>query len=325
MEPLRIDNTQIVSSTCPTRHFYRHILNLTKPGVAPALGFGAAVHAGIASWLKGDTEEVAINTALAQFPQIDSPNPYEWRTPSRCKDVLEGYFASRLHTRPSIMAIKGTPLVEVDFSLPMKVTPSLQAKLEALGYSGLEYCGIIDDIQILNGDIVPEDHKTTSSSYDISNPKGATEPILAPNFGDKFWLDGGFCGYVWACTKLLQRPINQFIVDGIGLMKPLKDPKPTDKRNAYGRVILDFPQWKIDQWEKSVTAKIEGMLDNRLRESYPMCPDCCHAYGSTCQFWDICNSPEESKESLKKALYVESAWEPLRAREQEATASNAER
>ena len=320
--PLQIDNTAIVSSTCPARHYYRHICNITKPGTSAALAFGAAVHAGIAHWLKGNPEQESIQVAIAQFPTIESNNPYEWRTPARCENVLQDYFASRLHTRPEMVMLGNPPqpLVEVEFSLPMPIGPSLAKKLEALGYSHLEYCGIIDDVQMLHGEICPEDHKTTSSTMDVSNPKGSPEPILSANFGNKFSLDGGFCGYVWACRKLVDPNITQFILDGIGLLKPLKENKPTDKRNAFGRVILDFPDWKIAQWEANVVARVESMLDNRLREVYPMHTDCCHQYNSTCQFHELCDAPESLREGLK-ALYVESAWKPLSARETEATAS----
>lgn len=326
MKPLIVDNTQLSSFTCPRRHYYRHKLNLTRSGTKPALGMGAAVHAGIAAWLKGQEEDAAIQVALTQFPAIEADET-NWRTPERCKQILIEYFESRLHTRPVVVSLGNPPepLVEVDFLLDFPVeilgqrTSEFSSKLAACGYSKLQYCGIIDDVQEQNGNIYPEDHKTTSDSMDLRSPKDGV-PYLSANFGNKYWLDGGFIGYVWACQQLINPSINGIIVDGIGLLKPLKDKPEGKKRNVFGRTTLEVPQWKIQEWQQDVVAKVEFMCDTIIRGHTYKCTECCHSYGSTCQFWDMCNSPNELRENLK-ALYVEQEWNPLTTRETEATAS----
>jgi len=113
---------------------------------------------------------------------------------------------------------------------------------------------------------------------------------------------GQFMGYVWANNQLAHEEHEKAvgaIVAGAGIQKTL---------TKNDRAIVDFPQWKIDDWYDTTMYVLERMIkcwhDNKWAKQWD---DSCIAFGG-CEYSALCDTP---RPEVWFHNFTENPWNPV--------------
>lgn len=327
MKPLIVDNSSISSfRVCPTKYHYRHEENLTTPRVPAALNFGAAVHAGIAAWLRGVDKDKAVAMALqALRPQeLPTVGKEEWRTPTHLVELLDVVFAQ---DKPEVMLGKdGQPVVEAEGLYPLcnpdDYPKDLSDALRANGYDSLAYAFILDAVSVLFDTIYVTDHKTTTN---VRGAKG--EPAyIDPSFSGSFAVNAQMMGYVWGLQKLIGKKCGGILINAIGIHSyRILSPSFTAKDYfCFQRFTVNYTPEQLEEWRLSTIEAVKSMLRMRLSGKYQMTTESCYLYKKPCPYLPLCSIPPSERKELADKLYIREVWDPLEARKKEVAKAESE-
>lgn len=299
---MKVDNFALtMHQTCPSKFDLRINQEWTVRRRSGALGFGAALHEGLAAWYK--TGEIgkalmAINEAWPQEHPID-----DYRTREKCIQVMLDYV--KAYPQESFKVVGyGTEdaMVEKTFSLETGMYLSCYDCGPDYQWDGdsepncpncgqplepIEYGGIFDTLVEFGGKIFILEHKSTS--------------MLGSTYFHQFKPNNQVTGYVWGAQKLSGRAVGGAIVNAIGVYKASAT---KFERNITTRSAAD-----IEEWMRNVKSTCEEIQFHRRTGYWPMRTSACTLYG-ICEFHSVHTLTHQiERENMLQTNYVKDKWD----------------
>ena len=255
-----LDNTMISSfHACPKQFYWRHVLHLVLvQDKRMALFFGSAVHSALEVFYRGGSQDDALSTFVSEYPPSITGD--DKRTTSLGIVILDGYFKKWLPERWEVL----------------QVETALQFELA----SDLIFCGKVDLIIKVIGEVHIVDHKTQSSSLSSYIPK--------PNHQ--------FSGYIYG-TRCLGLPTVGAYINLIAVMKTKQD---------YHRIITHRTELELEQWRLDILSTKQRIDECLERGQWVMQTVSCRM----CAYKDLCSSPPETLELIISNRYRREKWQP---------------
>lgn len=292
-----------IINDCMRKAQYSLLRKLKNNIEAESLTFGKAIHKALEHWytlptnLRQLTEkESIIADTLIGSPVLKKENTYDTALDSinefivtaealKFRDsedkrslgngikILKAYFKHYANDGLEVLRDeKGLPYIEKECEFTIHEDDE----------KVIVFHGTIDIIlkNSLSKQIFIADHKTTAA--------------LGSAFYNRIKPNHQYTGYILAAQKCLGIKTDSFLVNGIQVAKT----KCEFARQSTERNEEDFAELK-----NSVVEAVERMLKAIKNENFPMnSPNACNNFGS-CQYYDICSSPKQLKETIIKSKY----------------------
>lgn len=182
----------------------------------------------------------------------------------------------------TIILADGSPAVEYSFKLEVD--------------NGLIFCGHIDRLARIMGDIYVTDQKTTGTT-------------INPRFFDAFQPDTQMSMYTFAGKAIWDLPVKGVVIDGAQIAVGF---------TRFERGFTFRTEAQLDEWYDTVMELIERVNGYILasdaaapERAFPMNPSSCGNYGG-CEFRSICSmDPGVRKKFLPANFLPGWKWDPL--------------
>lgn len=296
---MKIDNFALVMfQNCPAKFNLRIMEGWTSRRKSGALGFGGALHEGLATWYRTQDPNKAIKAVGDAWPMnlpID-----DWRTKEKCLSTMLEYIKRYPGEQFAVLGAPDNPMVEVTFTIDTGMFLScVECQAPWVGELGIgmcqrcgkplepiEYGGIFDGIVQYGADIFVLEHKTTSQ--------------LGQYYFDQFKPNNQVTGYVWGARKLSGQNVTGAIINAIGIYK--------SSATRFERQITSRNDQNIDEWLENVRNTCEMIRECQIRQHWPMFTGSCTMYGK-CEYHQIhtLNSFKERQKLLEQD-YVKDEW-----------------
>jgi len=273
-----IDNFALTMfQACPRKYFMRMREGWTARRKSAALGFGGAVHEGLATWYRTGNKVEALSAINAAWP--DNSPVDDYRDKRKCIEVMTDYLREYPAENFVVVGAPDSPMIEKSFTIDTGLT------LE--DGEPIEYGGIFDGLVEFSGSVFVLEHKTTSQ--------------LGKTYFYQFRPNNQVSGYVWAASKLSGRNVGGAIINAIGVYKS----SPTKfERNITSRTPAEISEWLLN-----VKNTCEMIRACERSERWPMFTQSCTMYGR-CDFHSVCvlpHAPERQK--MLEQDYMMERWE----------------
>lgn len=296
---MKLDNFSFSGhQRCPLWYKTRILDNWTGRHKSAALGFGGAIHEGLAIWYKTRDPDAVIAALEAHL--TDQPVD-DWRDLAHAKKVMLQYM-NNYFTEPFTI-VPG--MVEVATALPTglylplcekcmndnRVDPSwkpISGECENCNepLELIEYGGIFDTLVDFNGQIYVLEHKTTTQ--------------MGSYFFNQFKPNNQVTGYVWLARELSGR-CDGALINAIGLYKA--------QATRFERHITTRSDFELDEWKQDLWTEACLIQQHRVFGHYPMRTQACTLYGA-CEFYNVHTVNDPSvRQRLLEQDYVQSTWE----------------
>ena len=296
---MKIDNFALTMfQTCPAKYRLRIVDGWTSRGRSGALGFGSALHYGLAEWYRtgGNISKalLAINDGWPADMPID-----DWRTKEKCVTTMIDYAKRYPQETFKVVGAPDSPVVEVAFTLdtglylPCPCTPeTTEMASETCTICGhprepIEYGGIYDMLIEFSDHLYVVDHKTTS--------------IMGNGYFNQFKPNNQMSGYIWAASKMSSKRVAGAFINGIGVYK---SSATKFEREITSRSQAGLDEWLINLWHSCCA------IDTCNRKGYwPLHTNACTLYG-LCEFHAV-HSLEHESERVKRLNtdYINDRWD----------------
>jgi hypothetical protein len=285
---------------CPLWYKTRIVDGWAPPHKSAALGFGGAVHVGLAEWYRSRNPDAVMEKMLEAWPENHPVDDY--RDMMKAKKVLLEYMQKYIHE--SFTIVPG--MIEIATALPtgmyLPICPECgynnvegvndwyrtHGKCSNCGadLELIEYGGIFDTLVDFAGQIYILEHKTTSQ--------------LGPRFFDQFKPNNQVTGYVWMAQQLSGR-CDGAIVNAIGVFKV--------GATRFERHITTRNQWEINDWLNDLWVEACTLQRYTLTGQWPKRSKSCTLYGA-CEFLSVhqINDPSAQARLLEQD-YIHDPWE----------------
>lgn len=294
---MKIDNFALTMfQTCPHKYFRRMIQGWTPRRKSGALGFGGALHEGLAEWHRDGELGMALVAIDKGWP--DAMPVDDFRTKDKCLSTMMEYV--KQYPTESFKTVVGPngPLIEVPFTLDTgmylpcrlswigtdKSTPDCSGVSNESGVcvhcgkdcEPIEYGGIFDGLVEYGGTVYVLEHKSTS--------------MLGSTYFNQFKPNNQVTGYVWAAGQMSGRQVGGAIINAIGVYR-------VGKTKFERHITNRFPE-EIVEWLENVRIVCNQIKEAELRQTFSRSTGACTMYG-LCEFHSVCNLARE-KERLKR-------------------------
>jgi hypothetical protein len=279
--PIIIDNFMVSQiKACPRKYFWRvekGLVNMIRPSFAPT--FGIAVHKAMEAFYLGGTSLEATRAFLESYIPFWKRfgNPEVSRTPELGVEIVDG-FCTQFENDP-YKTVEGC--VEIGFMT--ELTPDVL------------YCGRIDRMVEIGGDVYVLDWKTSSMPWLFCE---------RPN-------DQG-TGYVWGAGEIKGVKIEGVIFDVIHTRATsLKAQKEGTPKWLTDRRISGRSAWEVEEW-KETTLHYAGMIKGcQASGVWVKNGEACVNYNQICEYAQLCNSQGVMQDRIMENEYEVSKWEPF--------------
>jgi len=274
---MKIDNFALTMfQTCPAKYFLRMHEGWTTKRKSGALGFGGALHEGLATWYKTHDKQEAILAIDAAWP-LNLPIE-DWRTKEKCVTVMLDYMRHYPLETFKIIGAPEAPMIENTFTI--------DTGLMLDDGEPIEYGGIFDGgIEFSGNDFVFE-HKSTSQ--------------LGSYYFNQFKPNNQVTGYIWALGRLTGRRIGGALINAIGIYKS----SPT----KFERSITTRSDEDITFWLDNVRATCQMIKDAERRGFWPQFTQSCTMYGK-CEYHDVHTlGAAREQEKFLEQMFVKEPW-----------------
>jgi len=298
-EDFWLDNSKLDTfMLCPQKYAYRfeeHLVPIERKRDS-ALMFGGAIHKALETLYKGTAFEQVpcplgpcvrcrdktiprISATFLKNYEDDPDDPREMRTVDRGLDLLVQYLSKWRREGFKVLA------VEIPFELPHKT----------YGVT-FTYVGRIDLFVDWEGVPLVVDHKTTTRFGMI--------------FDSSFKLSGQFTGYMRGAQHKFHRPVTNGLVNAIRVTSKIDD-------SSFARIYTQRTPEDFDVWERQVNHLAAEILEMRATGFFPKsAPFACGAYNRVCEYYPLCISAAQTRETLKQSAYERVPWEPRKDSEE---------
>ncbi len=310
---MKIDNFALTMfQACPIKYKLRMIDGWTTRRKGAALGFGGALHEGLAEWYRSSDKAKALMAIHEAWPANVPVDDY--RTKEKCLSVMIDYMRTYSDEHFHIVGAPANPMVECTFTLDtgMKLNcrdcgdiagkwdgyatvadgqvvivssgdncPNCGQPLEAI-----EYGGIFDGLIEFSGSVYVLEHKSTSQ--------------LGTYYFNQFKPNNQVTGYVWAAGLLSGRRVGGAIINAIGVYK--------SSATKFDRQITTRSPDNIAEWLNNVKNTCEMIVACERSGYWPMFTTSCTMYGQ-CEFHQVhVLSTETEREKMLEQAYVREEW-----------------
>ena len=254
-----VDNTILQCfNRCPRMYKWRHLLGLvSQEGSTTPLDFGSAIHTCLELWYKGGT----YSEGIAGFANSLTGKPTDDK-----RNIPNGLLILDAYWKKWIPE-KTITVKHIESAIQIELT------------SDIIFCGKVDLVVEMFGDLYVLDHKTASS---FSNT------VARPN--------SQFTGYIYA-LRVLGVPVTGAILNLIAVLKTKQD---------FHRVITTRQEWELTEWKRWV-CDTKQLID--IATQYDDFPKYTHSCWQ-CGYKELCNSGPESLQTMIDSKYKQEKWEP---------------
>jgi hypothetical protein len=294
---MKLDNTMLESfQTCPSQYQLRHKEGWVPHGLSGALGFGQAMHHGLATWYRSFDLDEAIEAITTIWPEglpID-----DYRSMDKAHKVMREYI--REYPQEPFTVVQGAtgPMLEVPFTLHLGTF--LDCPCGAPGDATADFCffcnrereaieygGIFDGMIEFGGQLWCLEHKTTSQ--------------MGAMYFNQFRPNNQLSGYIWAAGKMSGRAIAGAYVNAIGVYKA--------SATKFERHPSSRTKHELIEWNKNVTATCNEIRRCELTGVWPMKTKACTLYG-LCSYHEVHSLPqEEDRRRMLEMKYTIRRWD----------------
>lgn len=297
-----VDNFALTNfTTCAAKFKLRMEDGWTTKWKSGALGFGGALHEGLAAWYKTKDASKALMAIHEKWPSNTPPDDY--RTKEKCLNVMIEYIKRYPVESFKIVGLdQGEPLVEVSFTLDtdMKVQFCSSCLMVAVSGSGnatlcgncnkpleeILYGGIFDGLVDFNGAIYTLEHKTTSQ--------------LGAYYFNQFKPNNQISGYDWAAGKLTGYRVGGSLVNAVGVYKV--------GATKFERQITTRSDAEVREWLRNVQSVCTQIAIARATNRWPMSTMACTLYGQ-CEYHGVHSLANEAeREKYLEMQYIRQPW-----------------
>jgi len=275
-----IDNFALSThQTCPRKYQHRIIEGWSSRGDSSALVAGAALHAGLAAWNRGEGLVAAFAAINEEWNKRPPLNVTDWRTLPKVLATMRQY-ADHWGQESFRVVGLGTDqaLVERAYTLDTGLTlPDGEP---------IEYGGILDTVVEFNDAYYILEHKTTS--------------VMGAGFWQQFKPNNQITGYIWAAMQLSDKPIKGAIVNAIGWFKA--------GATRLERQITTRTPEEIEEWKQNLVQVCAEIRGHTVGGYYPQRTAACTIYGR-CTYHGVCEQSPSIREALFSQDFVADKWD----------------
>lgn len=306
---MKVDNFAIsMFMSCPAKYALRIREHWTSRRKSAALGFGGALHEGLAAWYRTHDRAAALLAINESWP-VSVPID-DWRTKEKCLSTMVEYMRTYPDETFQVVGAPESPLVEVTFSHdtgmvmpcacgwectpPQVRTSDDEPHPQSLPFcpecnaptEPIEYGGIFDALVEAAGVVYVLEHKTTSQ--------------LGSYYFDQFKPNNQVTGYVWAAERLSGYRVGGAIVNAIGIYKA--------SSTRFERQITSRSPENIAEWLRNVYEVCKMIRTCERIGHWPMFTPSCTMYGK-CEYHDVhVVGTEKERLRLLEQDYVRDEW-----------------
>jgi hypothetical protein len=293
-----VDNFALsMFQTCPAKYHLRIKQGWTPRRKSSALGFGGAVHEGLAQWYKTGSIGAALQGIKEKWPNAMPTDDY--RSLAKALEVVHDYTKKYPTESFSIVGLPDNAFIEKSFTIDTGLfLPCLQCDEKPPANSEgtcakcngelepLLYGGIFDGLVEFSGKLYVLEHKTTSQ--------------MGSRYFHQFRPNNQVSGYVWGAQKMSGSRVGGAIINAIGVYKA--------SATKFERQITTRTDAEIDEWLENVY-RSAAMIQHCLHHNYwPMFTGSCTQYG-LCDFHSVHALPHDiERYKLLEQDYMKDAW-----------------
>ena len=296
---MKIDNFALTMfQSCPAKYQLRIKEGWTSRRKSGALGFGGALHEGLAEWYRTHDKVKAVEAVVKSWPAnlpID-----DWRTREKCVEVMVQYMKAYPDEEFKIVGAPANPMVECTFTIDTGMFLScIECRIDwdpAVGNTvclacgqplePIEYGGIFDGLVEFNGSMYVLEHKTTSQ--------------LGAYYFDQFKPNNQVTGYIWGGSQLAGQRVGGAIINAIGIYKA--------SATKFERQITTRSDDSIKEWLTNLRNVCEMIRECEIRHHWPMSTPACTMYGK-CEYHQVhVLSTFNERQKLLEQDYVKDEW-----------------
>jgi hypothetical protein len=308
---MKIDNFALtMHQTCPAKYDLRIRQGWTTRGKSGALGFGGALHVGLAVWYRTHSLEQALMAINDKWPE-DLPVD-DFRTKEKCITTMIEYSKFYPSEGFTVVGMPDNPMIEVPFTIELGLcVPYCGDWTDGLGefHGGcgaeqkdmaaqrcencgaslepIEYGGIFDGLVEFSEQVFVLEHKSTS--------------VLGGSYFNQFKPNNQVSGYIWAAEELSGKHVVGALVNAIGIYKVGK--------TKFEREMTSRSEEGIKLWKQNVQVTCAEIKYHERTGYWPLRTQACTLYG-LCEFHPI-HVLEHASEQEKRleSLYVKDKWD----------------
>lgn len=296
---MKIDNFALtMHQTCPAKYDLRMRHGWTTRGKSGALGFGGAIHLGLAEWYRTHSLEKALLAINEGWPD-DMPVD-DFRTKEKCITVMIEYTKTYPSEGFTVVGAPDNPMIEVPFTLELGLyVPYCDFchKDQAPGnhrcdacfrdLEPIEYGGIFDGLVDFSGHVFILEHKSTS--------------VLGGSYFNQFKPNNQVCGYIWAAGQLSGKKVDGALVNAIGVYKA--------GATKFERKMTSRSEVAINEWKRNVQQSIAEIKYHERTGHWPMRTQACTLYG-LCEFHAVHVLEHDIERQRRlETDYVQNPWD----------------
>jgi len=284
---------------CPAKYQLRMLEGWTSRRRTGALGFGSALHIGLAEWYRSGDHSKALMAIHEAWP--DNMPIDDWRTKEKCLVTMAEYIKNYPGETWKVVGMPDNPVIEVPFTLDFGMyLPCSQGHVPiddgiyepicpvcGEEREPLEYGGIYDMLVDFGGQLFVVDHKSTS--------------VLGPQYFNQFNPNNQMTGYIWAASQLSGAKVTGAIINAVGVMKTGK--------TKFEREITSRSPEAIERWKRDVYVEACDIKEHKRLGHFPQRTQSCTMYGK-CEYHDV-HVLQHATEQVKRLEqdYVKESWD----------------
>lgn len=294
---MKVDNFALTNfQTCPAKYDLRINQGWQTRRRSSALGFGGAIHEGLAVWYKTGDLAQALTAIVDKWDDTVSVDDY--RTKEKCIQVMIEYSKNYPSETFKVVGMEtGHPMIEVPFVLDTGMyldwCEECKGELGTINqnecsncgkvHESIEYGGIFDGLIDFNGQIYVLEHKSTS--------------MLGQYYFQQFKPNNQVTGYIWAAEQLSGRQVNGALINALGVYK-------VGKTKFERSLTARHPQELVD-WKNNVRL-VCNQIKAAERNGFSLSTGACTLYGK-CEYHDVhvLTLPAERQKRLETDYIVE--------------------
>lgn len=299
-----LDNTALASFLrCPKLYEYSMLRHMRSKGAtSPALAYGTAWHKGLEVSYKAPKmpreDLVELVHAAIERAWEEHRDPSDYRTLDRCKreyvKYLDQYGLPWEEPGETVGWLQGQPLVEIATELTWEA--NAEKNLEAAFHP---YAGKLDRIVKVSGQLLIEDHKTSSQ--------------FGSSFFNQFQQKNQMIGYAFLAQLITGLPIAGVRINAHICRK-------TGSQNE--RQTLSFSQEFLRDWANNYN-ELARRVDEATRRwlasnredtrAFPHNYDACDTKYGMCSYAVVCSMPERLRLPTLEHYFHYHPWNPMEA------------
>ena len=298
---LFIDNSFLESwVSCPRLAEYSFLHKKTAAQSKPSLNYGGAIHHALAHRYRTCPDYLDPSCQAAQEELLtewfnEKPNPIDDHRQLDLANKMITAYNDKYFSEPfKVLELKSGLAVELPFVF--KLMDSV------LSYTNetitIMYSGRIDLAVTEDGQNFIVDHKTTS--------------MLGDQFFKGLSVAPQMLGYCVGLERTLGIKCDGFIVNALRVPSPRKRTEMSFSGEDFQRLKVYLHEGQLAEWEKNTKTLVKELLWHYWQGYMPQKKTYCVNKFGLCQYFDVCQVPEENRELLlNSGMFVDNTWSPL--------------